>query len=511
MKNFFLLPFCICCFAFQAKASGFDIKTSSIIDQPAIEVLGDYNNSWYIIGFEIPNHPAKPARFYILKYAAGFPTAKSSPVYPPFGEKTDYLKAAIVNGMVSIFYSRTEHLADRPDMVDSRDGYKQIPKILRQDYDPVTLLPVGEPVTVFDAAQEHFAASGIEVAQSEDRSKTAIVIKHYFRQSKFKMLIIDNVKKQEFERTYDLKTDKNLITFRKLVINNAGQILLEAKTQEDPLRGESKSKKVLKYYFFSINIKGEEPAVLSLAAAVGGNQLSDEPMIACMNNGDLVISYDHYTNDHSPVLKGISVTKYRPDFTMTTTRDITPDDKLMALAAPYQKIKERGLEYLETRQLLPLDAGGCLILAEYHHSTENKDKVTGITNRLEERHYLTAYRLDNSLAITSSNLIDKKQSAHNIAYAFSAQAYHLGSDVYLLHNEDCDGDDEHGLYLLSTKLPGNGGDPVTQKIVHTSEDFFTSLEHIYPAPGNRILFTEEKVVDFAAEGRELKLLEIRVK
>ena len=284
MKKFFLLPFCLFCFVFQAKAGGFDIKTSSIIDQPAIEVLGDYNNSWYVIGFEIPNHPAKPARFYILKYAAGFPTAKSSPVYPPFGEKTDYLKAAIVNGKISIFYSRTEHLAERPDMVDSRDGYKQIPKILRQDYDPVTLLPSGEPVVVFDEAKEHFAASGIDIAQSEDKSKTAIVIKHYFRQSKFKMLMVDNVKKEEFERTYDIKTDKDLINFRKLAINNTGQILLEAKTQDDPLRGESKNKKALKYYFFSINIKGEEPAVLSLAPAIGGNQLSGEPLIACMND-----------------------------------------------------------------------------------------------------------------------------------------------------------------------------------------------------------------------------------
>ena len=79
-----------------------------------------------------------------------------------------------------------------------------------------------------------------------------------------------------------------------------------------------------------------------------------------------------------------------------------------------------------------------------------------------------------------------------------------------MHNEDCESDDEHGLNLLNTLLPATGAEPSTQKIVHTSEDFFTSLDHIYTA-GNRILFTEEKVVDFSVEGRELKLLEVKLK
>ena len=83
--------------------------------------------------------------------------------------------------------------------------------------------------------------------------------------------------------------------------------------------------------------------------------------------------------------------------------------------------------------------------------------------------------------------------------------------MYLLHNEDCESDDEHGLNLLNSLLPAEGGDPKTQKIVRTSEDFFTSLEHIYTGSGNRLLFTEEKVVDFSVEARELKLLEVRVR
>jgi hypothetical protein len=510
LKNFFLPLFFWLCLVLKVSATGFDIKTSSIIDQPAIEVLGDYNNSWYIIGFEKPNHPDKPARFYILKYAAGFPAAKSSPVYPPFGEKTDYLKATIVNGKLSIFYSRCERVVERPDMVDSRDGYKQIPKIMRQDYDPVTLLPSGDPVTIFDEAVEHFASSGIELAQSDDKSKTAILIKHYFRQQKFKVILIDNGKGPLFERTFPIKTEKDLINFKHIVVGNDGQMLLEAKTQEDPLLLQGKGKKPVRFYFFSINSKNDVPQIMSLDAAVGGNQSSGEPAIAILNNGEFIISYDHYASDRSPVLKGISVSKYKTDFELLATQDLAPDQKLLDRAAVYQKTKA-GLENLETRQLLPLDAGNFVLLAEYRRATDNKDKVTGAITTVLDRHYLLAYRFDNQLTLIATSFIDKKQTTHTIDYAFSFQAYRKGNDVYLLHNEDCESDDEHGLNLLNSFLPAAGGEPITQKIVHTSEDFFISLEHIYPGSNNRILFAEAKVVDFSVEARELKLLEVRVK
>lgn len=511
MKNFYFPLFLCFCLITKVQASGFDVKTSSIIDQPAIEVLGDYNNNWYVIGFEKPNHPDKPARFYILKYAAGFPTAKSSPVYPPFGEKTDYLKAAIVNGKISIFYARCERVVERPDMVDSRDGYKQIPKIMRQDYDPTTLLPLGEPATIFDEAIEHFAASGIVLAQSDDKSKTAILIKHYFRQQKFKVLLIDNTKGPVFERSFEIKAEKDLINFKRMVVGNDGQMLLEAKTQEDPLHLDPKGKKPLKYYFFSINNKDADPPMLALAAAVGGNQMSSQPAIAVLNSGEFVISYDHYANNHSPLLKGISVNKYKPDFTLAGTQDLVPDDNLIAKAAAYQKTKEKGLEYLHTQLLLPLEGGNFMLVAEYRRSTENKDKVTGAVTNVLDRHYLVAYRIDNEMALKTTAFIDKKQTTHTIGYAFSVQAYCKGNDVYLLHNEDCESDDEHGLNLLNTFLPASGAAPTTQKIVHTSEDFFTSMEHIYPGSNNRILFTEEKVVDFSVEARELKLLEVRIR
>ena len=509
LKIYLLFWFCFSCLLPAVYATGYDVKTSSIIDQPAIEVLGDYNGSWYVIGFEKPNHPDKPARFYILKYAAGFPTAKSSPVYPPFGEKTDYLKAAIVDKKISIFYSRTEHLPDRPNMVDSRDGYKQIPKILRQDYDAITLLPTGEPVVVFDELKEHFAASGIDIAQSEDKSKTAILIKHYFRQSKFKVLLIDNIKDAVSERSYEIKADKDLVNFRHMVVSNTGQIYLEAHTQLDPLHLSATNKTKPHYYFFSINATAhDEPQMIKISATNVGNPLSNDPTIACLNNGELLVSYDYYVNT---VLKGITLTRYKPDLTISGTHNIVPDAKFITKAAPYQNNKTLGLDYLATIQLLPLQGSNFMLVTEFHRTTDNKDKVTGITTTLLERHYLITYRFDESMNVTAAHFIDKKQSAHNIGYAFSAQAYRQGNDVYLFHNEDCEADDEHGLALLSTRFPANGTEPVTQKIVRTSEDFFISLEHIYPGPDNRIMFTEEKIVDFSAEGRELKLFEVKVR
>ena len=358
---------------------------------------------------------------------------------------------------------------------------------------------------------EHFAASGIDIAQSDDKSKTAIVIKHYFRQQKFKVLLIDNNKGPVFERSFDIKTEKDLINFKHIAVSNEGQILLEARTQEDPLHLDGKGKKTPCYYFFSINSTDERPQMLRLAATIGGNQFSGEPMIAILNNGEMLISYDHYANDHSPVLKGISVNKYKTDFTLIGTQDIAPDSKFLAQGAAYQKSKERGLEYLETRQILPLESGNFMLIAEYHRSTDNKDKITGAITTILERHYVIAYRLDNQMNIKAAHFIDKRQTTHTIGYAFSVQAYRKGNDVYLLHNEDCESDDEHGLSLLNTYFPAMGGEPSTQKIVHTAEDFFTCLEHIYTGSNNRILFTEAKVVDFSVESKELKLLEVRVK
>ena len=152
-----------------------------------------------------------------------------------------------------------------------------------------------------------------------------------------------------------------------------------------------------------------------------------------------------------------------------------------------------------------------MVIAEYQRSTDTKDKVTGAVSTLIERHYLLTYRIDETMSIKAANFIDKKQSAHNIGFAFSARAFRQGNDAYVFHNDDCEADGEHGLSLLATQFPANGGEPVTKKIVRTSEDFFISMERLYPAGDKRILFTEEKLVDFSSEARELKLLEVTLK
>jgi len=143
--------------------------------------------------------------------------------------------------MVSIFYSRCERVVERPDMVDSAMVINRYPNFaagLRPGY----FIASGEPVTVFDEAVEHFAASGIELAQSDDKSKTAILIKHYFRQQKFKVILIDNSKGPVFEKSFAIKAEKDLINFKHIVVGNDGQMLVEAKTQEDPCSWTPKAK-----------------------------------------------------------------------------------------------------------------------------------------------------------------------------------------------------------------------------------------------------------------------------
>ena len=86
-----------CLFITGAFASGFDIKTSSVIAQPNVEVLGDLKGSWYAIGFEKPGNLNKPPRYQIFKYATGFKTGKTSILFSSFGEKTLYLRSAFIN------------------------------------------------------------------------------------------------------------------------------------------------------------------------------------------------------------------------------------------------------------------------------------------------------------------------------------------------------------------------------------------------------------------------------
>jgi len=84
----------------------------------------------------------------------------------------------------------------------------------------------------------------------------------------------------------------------------------------------------------------------------------------CTYSGELVISYDHYANDHSPVLKGISVSKYKTDFTLIATYDIVPDQKLLDKASAIKPPKRRAWNTLNPADFA-LDGGNFLLIAEY--------------------------------------------------------------------------------------------------------------------------------------------------
>jgi hypothetical protein len=198
-------------FTARAFCTGFDIKTSSTIDQPAVEVLGYCNGSWYVIGFEAPGNLNKPPRYQIFKYAGGFYSAKVSSLFPSFGEKTVYLKSAIINNKISMFYARCDRRVDESALLDPREGHRQMQTILRQDYDPNTLESSGDPQVIFNENDDRFSASGIEIAESADGTKNAVLVKCYYRQQKYKVIINGNQSGQVYAKVFEMKPVKDML------------------------------------------------------------------------------------------------------------------------------------------------------------------------------------------------------------------------------------------------------------------------------------------------------------
>ena len=85
------------------------------------------------------------------------------------------------------------------------------------------------------------------------------------------------------------------------------------------------------------------------------------------------------------------------------------------------------------------------------------------------------------------------------------------NDVYIFHNDDWEGDGDHGMSLQCTKLMLSGNGPETKKIVHTSDDFFPCMQYIFFNSAGKVLIPEEKSVDFEDVSREVKLLEVTLK
>ncbi len=496
--------------AAKAWSTGYDIKTSSVIDQPNIEVLGDYKGSWYVVGFEKPGTLNRPPNYKLFRYTQGFKAGKISELYNSFGEKTVYLQTAFVNNKISMFYARCGKREDISILLDKRDGRRQLPVIMRQDFDPITLEPAGEAETIFNEEDEYFSPSDIEISQSPDNSKTAILFKPYYKHQRYRVSVIDNNTGSVFSKTFDFKESKEYLKFVKMEVNNNGAMLIEARIREDviTLTQSPSVKGQVKYYFFAVGKDSEAKPKSTEIVAQPGNFFYD-PLITALNNGQMVVAYDLYNSEKDASPKGTRVLKFDENMNAAGQRDITPDEKFSAQAAAYHTGKKgREFSNLRAQQILPLAGNSFMLLTEYCDTVASIDKSKPAS---VVRNYLVTYRIDDNMNVTAQHFIHKKQVSPTVGYAFSVKAFAKGNDAYLFYNGDWEADEEHNMNLQCSRLAADGSDPQTQKVVNTSNDFFTSMENVYPSPEGRVLFGVEKAVDYEDVTREVKLLEITPK
>ncbi len=509
MKQVSLLALFTILFA-PAFCWGLTIKTSSIIEQPSVEVLGDYKGFWYVIGFEKPGNMNKPPEYKIMKYTPGFPSAKTSITYNSFGEKTVYLRAAFIGGKISLFYGKCEKRDDVKFMLDGREGRSPMSQIYRQDFDPVTLEGVGGPQLIYDELDEHFSASGMDIAYSQDRSKAAILIKCYYRQQFYKVLLFDDKAGQVYSKIFNFKETKEFLQFQGISVHNNGESVVVAKVRTDvvTLNSSSKDKKAAKFYVFGIDNAGNTPKIETIESPAGGHYLKD-PTLATLATNETLVAFPYTDNEKSNAVSGILLRKFDGALSGGGSRDVCADPALLAQAADFGVgKKDKGFPYLAIQQVLALEGGGFMVLAEHQRDIKKDPKDSVAT---AERHYLIAYRFDGNMALKGSNFIAKKQVSPTVGYSFSARAFAVKSDVYLFYNDNWEADEEHGTNLMCTRLPADGGAASTQKVVHTSDDFFTSMEQVFPRADGKVMFTEEKLVDFEDVSRQVKLLEVSLK
>ncbi|MCX6199996.1 MAG: hypothetical protein NTY88_12385 [Bacteroidetes bacterium] len=497
-------------FSIAAFCAGFDIRTSSVIDQPDVEVLGSYNGSWYAIGFEKPGNLNKPPRFKIFKYASGFKTGKISVLFNSFGEKTYYLRSAIINGKISMFYAVCEMRMDEHTMLDSKEGHKELPVIKQQNFNLDSLTADGEAKTILDNKEDFFASSGIEIVESNDKSKTAVLLKPFYRQQKYKVIITDNKTGEIFSKTYEFKELKEYLQFLKLSVSNDGHAFIATKVRDD-IYSISKTAKANEttFYLFSIGKENAKPLQYSFTSPISKEQFIGNIQLSVLNSGELLLAADFFADEKKQNFKGVSLMKFSSALDVIGKRDISPDANFISQVATYHAFK-KGKEFsnLETQQIIPLDGKDFMLIAEYHDTIPNPDKTQP---RISERGYLLSFRIDENLAVKAQHYFPKKHLSAKVDYAFSASAFCKGNDVYLFHNADWETDDEHNMELQCTRLPADGSEPVTQKVLNTSNDFFTCVTPLYIGSDGKVLFEEIKLVEFGDVSREVKLLEVGVK
>jgi len=509
-RLYLLIVYCLLLIGYSASATGYDIKTSSVIAEPSVEILGDYKGNWYVIGFEKPGTLNKPPQYKLYKYEQGFKTGKISPLYPSFGEKTVYLQAAFVNNKISLFYAKCGKREDVTVLLDKRDDRRQLPVIMQQDYDPNTLEPVGDAKTIFNEEDEYFAPCSIEICESPDRSKTAILFKPYYKQQRYKITIADNTTGEAFSKTFDFKQMKEYLKFVRMKVNNNGMMLIETKVREDvvALSQSAGTKGQTKYYFFSIGKNTDEKAKPQEMVCQPGKYFRD-PVVTALNGGEMIVAYDYFANAQGPALKGTVVVKYDENLSLSGEKEIVPDSKFAAQVTDYHGFK-KGKEFtnLKTQQIISLPNSSFVLVQEYCDTIRNADKtMPGFI----ERNYLIACRFDESLNVTSQHFIPKRQMSSTVGYAFSVKGFAKGNDAFLFYNGDWEADEEHNMNLNCTRLYADGSEPETKKVMNTSSDFFTSMERAFTSADGKILFGIEKAVDYEDVSREVKLLEVTVK
>ena len=497
-------------FTTTAYCIGFDVKTGSPIIAPGFEMLGNYKGSWYTIEFDKPGNLNKPPKYKISKYAPGFGTGKTSILYNSFGEKTHYLQAAFINNKISLFYAVCEKREDEESLRDNRDGRKIMPIIMQQDFDVNTLEPIGNATVLLDQKDEYFAASAIEIVHSLDYSKSAIVIKPYYKHQKYKVIIWDNTRGAVTQKTFDFKLMKTYLMFIQSAISNSGQIYLVTKVRDDILTYQiiSKDKSETTYHVFSIDKNSKEPATVELKSPNTGKYFQT-PIVSALASNEFVVAFDYYTDIKSQTFKGTSLFKYDASLNATGKRDVTPSENFIEKTNTYHIFK-KGNEFsnLKLQKIVALDDANFMLLAEYVDTVAHtlKNLITST-----ERNYLICYRMDETMNVKAQHLLDKKQKSAIVNYAFSAQVSRKGNEFYVFYNGDWETDDENAMNLQCARFATDGSAPEIRKVVNTSNNFFIKMENSYTSGTNKIVFEEHKLVEYQDITREIKLVEITLK
>lgn len=487
---------------------GYEIKLSTVMDKPGVEFLGYKNDSWYAIGFEKPGNLNKPPRYTLYKYTMAFKSGKASVLYPSFGEKTYYMLSGFNGHKISMYYALCERRSDEEWMLENRDSRKQLPVVMRQDFDPHTLEPDSAGAQlIFDEKEEYFTCSGLLFAQSPDGSKSALLIKPYYKQQKFKLIITDAKSGNIFSKTYEFKELKEYLQFLQLQVNNSGQAFVVTRVRDDvvSLAPSSKNKPQNTYYIFSADAKSTLAEPNKIISPQSGLYYNN-PLTVCSSGGELVVAFDGYADEARTLYKSSALFKIDAQLNVVSKSTLTPgsDVTTQQLAASASK---KGREFFKFRSLQIINTGkGYGLLLEYTDTTAAQKGVPGITLSGN----MLIYETDENMAQKFNWLVLKKQQSATVNYAFGSKLMLKNNELNLFFNADWEADEEHFMNLMHTRLPADGSASITTKVVKTSDDFFINFSTIW-THGNRLAFRQEKLVDFEDVGKEIRFLEITLK